>query len=1434
MQVLNEPKNIVHPTKIKKETYTPDPPKTRTRSDLFRSFIITDKTLYKPRDYIFATYYLLNAYNYSMIEDTINQRYVTFTLSSSMDVTVDSYRTQLINSTAHVIFKTKSISEGVYHLSASIYSFKTTTNITVINQKNKGLMADVTLDKTGYSQGDSVNMTIHILRNFEKDLDNIRFSIYDINDSISNEEYQIPTGTRSIQVPLSENFFARADPSQGGVPIHVVLSELNEKVTIPVVIPQLSNDILVDLYPESDCLLENYKQTIIAYAHNSRGEAASVPLTFHDGDEVMTHSTNKDGLASFTSNNPGNTYITVTKDGIEKKFQMQQTDYSYSNSCLLVSLDSNIIHSTDIIKGTITAGKTTNQPGPLTITIYRLNTIVYTYTNNVELENNVYIHSFEIPAINIQGFYGVLSLYVSLPFQTEPATNITAEILFFNHPPKPLEASLIIPAVIPNGVNASFSLMVFPAKNDANYFDFVNEKLYATITVTNSELFSETEIPLNMDELVYFQGELLHVKSYRQLQDDSSASNKRLSLLLYIQQWRLKSFVENKIIKEFLQNKGLTEEQITQFAGIIKREHVFDYMNRFPLRNAKMMRARAFDAVDRVEDQAVADNLMMPMMETASLGSAVETTAASSHLRQEPYNAMFTKLFMNMSMSQTQEIHIKKSAPLYSFLYPFESRGYRQLYSSTLLYLPGQSLYPSHAFTYTFMTSDLLGENRISADIYTNRGHFLHIEKYFKVQKDVYMNIYLKEDYNNEDQIQFPVVIHKKVNATTHGGLNVHINSHVTPYASYYPIEMQGTQKRQLVLFNPVISETSQENQPDSDSAEPHSPLIQPRIPTPQCFFCVSDYPPESSIPRGKSYESVVSLVYEGDDGYDAARNTIQIHSVGFPAKLTVPATVSIPGEMTYSFVIPEDIVPGSLSLHYTLYTNLLAPIAPALSGLIHEPFGCFEQTSSSVFPMLSVLTIDSNKPRESEEYESTKTNILKDDEKTTIISYIEKGLDRLFSYEIKETGGFEWFGHPPSHPALSAYGLQEFYTAKHIQQYLSSKYVDLLNDVIQRTENYLNSLRTSNGTYILQSGGIDSISHSSLATQAAYITYTLSQTKYASSLSPEMSLLFSSSSSNSTSTYIQALACLTAINVNETNVIEQLITALKQKQTEEGFITGGTDSITGSRGNGLVIETTALTLLCFAKYNSMEHKSQEVSETLQNGINWLLKQSEDGRFGTTQGTILSLSLFIEMTRTTGYTTSRRVSIDVHDEKNNIVDHSLPTLQSILKTAGKYDILIGLSGSPVKEAYTYLTISYSRKNPPNPEQYPVKLTFENTNFILNEGSIGTLSLTVANQFDHSLGMVVAVIGLPADMTLNLESLNRLTASESITSWEIRGTDLILYWTTMTSNQSKSVSIVFTVDAPGVYTGRVSYVYEYYNDAVKYYSDPIHLTGQPQV
>src|SRR5262249_59593450 len=61
-------------------------------------------------------------------------------------------------------------------------------------------------------------------------------------------------------------------------------------------------------------------------------------------------------------------------------------------------------------------------------------------------------------------------------------------------------------------------------------------------------------------------------------------------------------------------------------------------------------------------------------------------------------------------------------------------------------------------------------------------------------------------------------------------------------------------------------------------------------------------------------------------------------------------------GRARGSITLPKDLVPGSFRVRLEVYPTSMADLVKGLDGLLREPYGCFEQTSTNNYPNTLIL----------------------------------------------------------------------------------------------------------------------------------------------------------------------------------------------------------------------------------------------------------------------------------------------------------------------------------------------------------------------------------------------------------------------------------------------------------------------------------------------
>ncbi|MGL6095012.1 MAG: alpha-2-macroglobulin family protein, partial [Fimbriiglobus sp.] len=254
----------------------------------------------------------------------------------------------------------------------------------------------------------------------------------------------------------------------------------------------------------------------------------------------------------------------------------------------------------------------------------------------------------------------------------------------------------------------------------------------------------------------------------------------------------------------------------------------------------------------------------------------------------------------------------------------------------------------------------------------------------------------------------------------------------------------------------------------------------------------VDDGPPDRTVTlagggrafvRLSPYKSEGSLALRltasaGPGLTDTVERRFAVTPDGFPHAGTTADVLE--GVFRAPVTVPKHLIPGTLKVTVTVYPNTLAELQAGLDGLLREPSGCFEQSSTTNYPNVLIT-----------EYlrESGQAN---PDLSRRTKELMDRGYTRLTGFECPDTPaksrkGFEWFGAPDApHEALTAYGLLQFTDMARVYP------VDPA--VLKRTRDYLTAARDGAGGFARNARHLDRFGGAPPHVTNAYIAWAVTE----------------------------------------------------------------------------------------------------------------------------------------------------------------------------------------------------------------------------------------------------------------------------------------------------------------------------------------------------
>ncbi len=541
----------------------------------------------------------------------------------------------------------------------------------------------------------------------------------------------------------------------------------------------------------------------------------------------------------------------------------------------------------------------------------------------------------------------------------------------------------------------------------------------------------------------------------------------------------------------------------------------------------------------------------------------------------------------------------------------------------------------------------------------------------------------------------------------------------------------------------------------------------------------------------------------------DKVTKQLRVRPKGFPTQFAFGGLVDAASPAKKQILVPNSLVPNSMTTFATVYPSPMANLTDAVAALMREPNGCFEQTSSSNYPLAMAQTYIINHQGIDPKLAARGQELL------------GKGYQKLIAFECKDKG-YEWFGgSTPGHEALTAYGLMEFRD----MQTAGLAVVD--DKMVERTRTWLISREDGKGGFQRNAKAIDSFGGAPELTTNAYIVWALMQAGQ-TGLDREITAV-RDASKTSTDSYVLALAANICALSKDADNGKFFMNALAKKQNNDGGVDGAVTSITRSGGQALAIETTALATLAWMS-------EKDFAGNNQNAIKFLADSCKGGRFGSTQSTILALKAIVANDKAQAHPKAPG-SLALFIDNKQFGEPVAFTAES--KGAMTFDNFasnlppgphnVDIRMTDGSEMPFSLGVNFNSLTPATDKQCKLDLVTVLKDAQIAEGGITETRVAVANNTTKDAASPVAIVGIPGGLLVRHDQLKELVKAGKIDAYEVNGREVVLYWRQIKAGVKNEVSISLIADVPGVYTAPASRTYEYYTDEFKQWAEGNRVT-----
>ncbi|SEW50046.1 TonB-dependent receptor plug domain-containing protein [Chitinophaga arvensicola] len=527
----------------------------------------------------------------------------------------------------------------------------------------------------------------------------------------------------------------------------------------------------------------------------------------------------------------------------------------------------------------------------------------------------------------------------------------------------------------------------------------------------------------------------------------------------------------------------------------------------------------------------------------------------------------------------------------------------------------------------------------------------------------------------------------------------------------------------------------------------------------------------------------IVKFTVNGNAGSETLALPVTVAERGFPVIYIFSGDKSA----EHSFIVNQP-VKGSIRTKLQVFSTLEGQLLDGIESMLREPYGCFEQTSSSTYPNILILKYLKETGRSNREVEQRAMN------------YIQTGYKKLIGFETSDRG-FEWFGKTPPHEALTAYGLLEFTDMK--------DFIDVDKGMLARTKAFLLSRRDGQGGFKLSSTGYDKFASVPNHIANLYIVYALTQAGIGAEIQKEYEAGVQKALA-SKDAYQMGLMSLAASNVKNTADYNRLMTALKESYQRKELILS--TSVVNSRDASLRVEALSLYTMALAR-EAVPDKA-----AMAKCISEILSAKTYYGYGATQATVLALQAIIDYTKLKGKFSKE----DIAFQLNNMTIEKGSGAEKAVKS-GANNFSVTYRSAEAEVPYSMEVAYYTMQPASNPEAV-LQLATTLSDTRTKTGETVRMNIQVKNMASALQPMSIAKIGIPAGLSLQPWQLKELTQKNEVAYYEIFDNYLVLYWMGFSPGETKTIHLDLKADVPGKYKGKASNCYLYYTPEHKHWQE----------
>ena len=556
----------------------------------------------------------------------------------------------------------------------------------------------------------------------------------------------------------------------------------------------------------------------------------------------------------------------------------------------------------------------------------------------------------------------------------------------------------------------------------------------------------------------------------------------------------------------------------------------------------------------------------------------------------------------------------------------------------------------------------------------------------------------------------------------------------------------------------------------------------------------------------------------DGNVTRDAIRRSVTVDPPG--QRLAVAESGAVSGTTRATLPVPEAAYPNTSKTVLRVYPGAFGQTLGGVEALLSMPHGCFEQTSSSLYPnVLALRYLD-------------ETGRAAPETRLTAERFIAQGYQRLLTFETSTPGGYSLFGDDPPNLLLTAYGLQEMSDMDEVY--------DVDPQVLSEMRTYIRDRQNADGSWPTD-GQLEyplGVTGTETST-TAYVTWSLAHSGGDGQVVDDgVAYVRENLDVSTTDTMTLAVTLNMLVDADRAPEFQsRVVEELRSRATaDDGRVywshsNPGAEDESGSErsdayryGEKRVLTTATVT-------NALVRGDH--AGNLQSGaLRWLVEQKGERGWGSTQSTVMTLRALVNAESGTEADVSGTLTVRANGSVAERVDLSGERgdeVQTFVLPASRGNNSYAVSAPDAEGLYYEFTTSY---HAPWSESREVDRTggvglnvaWDRTDLAVDDTATVRAEVSPG---EGTIGTAIVDLPVPPGFEVEAESLERLVERGAVSRYETPGRQVILYLEDV--SEPRSLDVVYRATQPVEASSGGGEAYDYYNPDDRASSSPESVT-----